>query len=518
MSDQQTSLFSSVDLSEKLKGALSLVTSLSELNKNLTDENTWLREQLGEFKRRQFGKKSERWESPEQLVFNEAEVLAQRPDPFGDEDTEVEVTVEGHTKKRGHRKPLPESLPREVVKVELPVDEQINADGERLKVIGYEVSEKLMYVPAQISVIQYHRAKYGLDSGDYVKTAPPVPSIIPKGIATPELLAAVAIAKFGDGLPFYRAEEILERSGVEITRGTMARWMIKVAEACQPIWNVLNDRLLASFYVACDETHVQVLKENGRKAESKSWMWVRSTPFGSQKIVLFDYDPSRSSEVAKNLFEGFVGYLQCDGLNVYDSLAKKDGIARVGCNMHARRRFEYAATTGAKAGKDNGAKGLEFYKQLYDLEEKIRDKTPDERYVLRQEHAVAIWDQFKFWVETQSRKSPPKSKIGDAFRYFQSEYEYLTNYLKDGRLEPDNGFTERAIRKFAIGRNAWLFSDSVEGANASSVLYSLVITAKVNGINPFEALTNLLRQLPYAKNLEDYERLADIILAPTPTV
>lgn len=483
--------------------------------KFLSDENTWLREQIKDLTRNKFGKKSERWETEEQRrLFDEAEMESKKPDfSGGDEDSIPETKVEGHTRKRGHRRPLPESLAREIVKVELPPEEQVAEDGSPLKVIGWEVSEKLKYEPAKTSVVEYHRAKYGVDSGDYEKTAPPVPAIIEKGIATAELLAAIVVGKYADGLPLYRMEDIFLRSGIDLSRGTMARWMIKVAEACQPIWNVLSDRLHEAFYVACDETHTQVLKENGRKAESKSWMWVRSTPYDLKKIILFDYSPSRSGEVAKNLFSDFEGYLQCDGLGSYNCL-ESEKVVRIGCNMHARRRFEKAKVTGAKTGQSLGGKGLEFYKNIYDLEEDIRNLPPEERFRIRKVKAEPIFEEMKAWAEDQKAKVPVKSKIGQAFTYFISEYEYLTGYLKDGRLEPDNGFTERAIRKFAIGRNNWMFSDSEAGANASALLYSLVVTAKTNGVNPYKALVKLFSGVPCAKGADDYDRLADLILTP----
>lgn len=490
-------------------------TQSQEENKYLKDENAFLREQLLLLKRDKFGKKSERWESPEQgVLFNEAEVESKKPDaPRADEDQEP-IKVKGHTKKRGHRKPLPENLPREVVVVELPPEERVSQDGTPLKVIGYEYSEKLKYEPAKVSVIEYHRAKYGADSGDYEKTAPPVPSIIPKGIATPELLAAIVVAKYSDGLPLYRMEEIFDRQGIELYRSTMARWVIKAAEACQPIWNVLNDKLIERSYVACDETVLHVLKEKGRKAENKSWMIVRSTPFGSEKIALFDYSISRSQSVIKNLFTDFQGFLQTDGLNSYEILDEVDGVTRIGCNMHSRRRFEQALTVGAKSGQSLAEVGMKFYKDLYKIEEDIRDKTPEERFKIRNELSKPIWDEFELWVKKNIKKVPPKSKIGQAFSYFTSEYEYLTGYLKNGCLEMDNGHTERVIRKFAIGRNNWMFADTEDGAHASSVLYSLVVSAKLNSVNPYKALVHLFAEIPKAKTIEDYERLAEVVLSP----
>jgi transposase len=485
--------------------------------KLLQKEVDWLKEQIAGFKRDKFGKKSERWESQEQTcLFNEAEVLSKKPDNAAESEstTEGEIQVGAHTKKRGHRKPLPANLQREVVKVELPPEEQRTEDGTPLKVIGWEISEKLKYEPAKMSVLEIHRAKYGVDSGDYVKTAPSVPSIIPKGLATPELLAAIAVTKYADGLPLYRMEEIFERHSIDLSRTTMARWVVAVAEACQPIWNVLSEKWRESFYVAVDETHLQVLKENGRKAEDKSWMIVRSTPYGPKKIVLFDYSISRGSETMMELISGIKGYLQTDGLNVYDKVGKEDGIVQLGCNMHGRRRFEKAKTEGAPSGKSLGEVGLQFYKELYDLEEEIRQKTPEERYQIRNTRSRPIFEKMKAWVEETKPKVPIKSRIGEAFHYFLNEYDALIGYLQDGRLEMDNGFTERAIRKFAIGRNNWIFSDTEAGAHASSLLYSLVVTAKVNGVNPYAALVKIFTELPKATCIEDYERLADIILSP----
>lgn len=484
--------------------------------KFLDSENNWLREQIKELKRARFGRKSEKWESSEQLKFNEVEAEALNPEASSStvHDSESEETeVRGHKRKRGSRKPLPEGLPRDIVKVVLPPEELFAEDGSPLKIIGWEKSEKLKYEPSKLSVVEIHRAKYGVDSGDFVRSAPPIPAVIPKGIATSELLAAIVVMKYTDGLPLYRIEEILKRSGVELTRGTMARWMIQVAEALQPIRNVLADRWHNSFYVGVDETSTQVLKENGKTAESKSWMWVRATPYGDKKVILFDYSATRSGTVAEGFFADFRGTIQCDGLNCYDIL-EKDGVDRIGCNMHARRRFESAVVNGAKNGQSLGEQGLEFYQQLYEIEENLRGKPPDERYRVRLELAQPIWDKMKTWATKNKPKVPVKSKIGNAFQYFENEYEYLTGYLKDGRFEMDNGFTERAIRKFAIGRNNWIFSDTVAGAEASSTLYSLTVTARVNQVEPYQALVKMIDQIPLAKTIEDYESLADLILSP----
>jgi transposase len=511
------SLFSEYEtLKTKVVGLELQLEQEREAKQFYQDEINRLQELLLEFKRHRFGKKSERWESSEQLVFNEAEVESRKPDPNGDDGADEEIDVKAHTKKRGHRRALPAELEREEIVIELPESERFAEDGSPLKVIGYEVSEKLSYEPAKTKVIVNKRAKYGVDNGDYEKTAPPVPSIIPKGIATSELLASVVVEKYGYGLPLYRQEYRFDQMGVDLTRQTMARWVVQSAEACMPVWNVLCERLLASFYVSCDETHTQVLKEKGRTAESKSWMWVRCTPSGKNKIILFDYDPHRSADVAKRLLEELKGFLQVDGFASYNVLEKHPELVRIGCNMHGRRYFENALKTGAKSGTTLAEQALRFYKRLYDHEEIIRKLSPDERYRLRQETQVPIWKEFKKWVDANHSKVPPKSKIGEACKYCLSEYENLIGYLQDGRLEMDNGFAERAIRKFAIGRNNWMFADTEAGANASAMFYSLLCTAKINNVNIFGAMKHLFNEIPKAKTIDDYERLADVIMGITP--
>jgi transposase len=282
------------------------------------------------------------------------------------------------------------------------------------------------------------------------------------------------------------------------------------------VWNILCDRLLESFYVSCDETHTQVLKEPGRSPESKSWMWVRCVPTGKSKIVLFDYDPHRSAEVAKKLLDEFKGYLQVDGFASYNELEKNLELIRIGCNMHGRRYFEKALTVGAKAGSRLAEVAMTFYKDLYDHEETLRTLSPEERHRQRQEVHIPIWDKFKAWVDLNDSKVPPKSKIGQAFGYFKSEYKYLLGYLQDGHLEMDNGFAERAIRKFAIGRNNWMFADTEAGAQASAMFYSLLVTAKVNDVNIYEAMKYLFTEIPKATTLEQFESLADIIMGLKP--
>lgn len=286
---KQESLSAASSLKDQLKGARLQIEKNNEKINYFEKEVDRLTEIILKLKRQAFGPRQEKWQSEDQLVFNEAETLTKnekQEDETSDQSDEVKVL--GFTRKRGKRKPLPENLPREILVIELPKEEQFLDDGTPLKPIGKEISEKFVYEPAVMKVIEHHRIKYGVDSGDYEKTAPALPAIIQKGIATPSLLAGIITNKYADGLPLYRQEEMFERIGVNLPRCTQARWIMQVAEACMPIFNILQDWLLEEKYVSCDETRIQVLKERGRNPEKQSWMWVRCTPGSEKKIILFD--------------------------------------------------------------------------------------------------------------------------------------------------------------------------------------------------------------------------------------
>ena len=253
-----------------------------------------------------------------------------------------------------------------------------------------------------------------------------------------------------------------------------------------------------------DETTVQVLKENGKKATSKSYMWVRYAS-GVNPIVIYDYYPTRSGQVPIELLEGFSGYLQVDGYDGYSMACEKNKLTRLGCMDHARRKFKDAFSTSG--GKDIGKKGLIFFKSLYKIEDEIEKMSPDEKKRIRQEKSKPILEEMKTWVEEKRPKITPKSVSGKAINYFYNEYKYLVGYLEDGRLNISNCGVENKIRPFAIGRKNWLFSDSVEGAKSSAMFYSLIETAKANNVEPFDWLMGILEKLPYAETVEDYEKL-----------
>jgi transposase len=460
-------------------------------------------------KRDKFGKKSEKFEpAGDQLLFNEIEIEAKTVEP---EQTELIPGYRRKKKGRSARKPFPDHLPREEVVIDLPESEKVcPIDGTRLTEIGEEVTEKLKVIPAQAIVVVEKKKKYACLCCKSHMNQAKSNSILPGTIATVEFISFLIFSKFFQGLPLYRIEELLEFQGLSVKRGTMASWLISVSEKLQPIWNILEEWTFATGYMGIDATSIQVLKEEGRKPETKSFMWARGSP--ELGIVLFDYNISGAGFIAESLIAGFSGALQADAHRGYNRL--DNSIYRLGCMMHSRRRF-HEAWIQAKKQPGLANTGLQIIKKIYKLEEsyKLQGLSAPERYEARLLEVKPYMEKMHKWCLEKKSKVLPSSPIGNAINYYLNEYEELTAFLKDGRYEIDNGWIERAIRKYAIGRNNWIFCDTVDGAKASSLFYSLVITAKLNGKDPFEVLVQILRALPQATSIDDYEKLAALLVA-----
>ncbi len=474
-------------------------------------EITQLREYLRLLRHQHFGQKSEKAHPDQLSIFNEAEQqLAAAPAKDADE-----IPVPAHTRKKGGRRPLPESLPVVEVLHDLAESEKVCAhDGTRLVEIGREQSEQLEILPAKLRRVRQIRPKYACPTCKQgVRVAPAPPQPIPKSIASPALLAHVATQKFVDGMPLYRQEVALKRIGVELPRSTLAFWMVKLGHLVQPLVNLLHDDLLATGFVQCDETRFQVLKEPGRKATSLSYLWVLRAGGRGQPGVIYHDDPSREGEVAERLLEGFQGYLQTDGYAGYHTIGSQKGIVHVGCFAHARRKFHEALKAqggGKKAKRVKGSKaqqGFDWIRALYAVEKKLRDATPQERYHARLEQTKPILDEMRVWLDASLGSVAPQSLTGKALTYLDNQWPKLVRVLEDGRLPLDTNDVENSIRPFVVGRKAWLFADTVAGAEASANLYSLVETAKANGIEPFAYLRHLFTALPKATRLDDFEAL-----------
>jgi transposase len=473
----------------------------------------FLEEQIILFRHRQFGQSSEK-NTQQVELFDESEVEACPTAP------EVAEAVESGQapvakKSRSGRKPLPQNLPRVRVEHDVVDSDKVCACGCQKSCIGEETSEQLDIIPAVIQVLVHARMKYACkdcESGVTIAALPPQP--IPKSNASAGLLAHIATAKYQDGLPLYRMEAIFKRLSIHLPRNTQANWMIKGAQLLQPLYNLLNDHLLDSGYVHMDETRVQVLKELDKLAQSLSYMWVRRTGDPNlgdpnQTVVLFDYHSSRSAGVVDELLGGYQGYLQTDDYVGYHKMGLREGITHLGCMAHARRKFIEAqkVAPSAKGKVSKADMAVSLIKELYQIESGIKGQSPEQRMRVRQEQSVPQLAKLRKWLDKSLIHTPPKSKTGVALGYLHKNWSKLTAYTQDGRLNIDNNPVENAIRPFAIGRKNWMFSNSQAGAKASAMLYSIIETAKANGLEPYAYLKLLFTKLPSCETVEDVEKL-----------
>jgi transposase len=439
------------------------------------------------------------------------------------------VEVPAHSRRRCGRHPLPEHLPREEIIHDLPAAEKrCPHDGTTLESFGEETAEQLDIVPATVRVLRHKRLKYRCPCcRSHVRTAPMTPQPLPKSQASPGLLAYVATSKYADALPLYRQSKQFERIGVSLPRQTLAAWMVRAGEFVQPLVNLLRDQLLETSYIQMDETTVQVLKEPGKTAESKSYLWCQRAGDSAHPVVLFDYDPSRSGAVPTRLLGDFAGYLQTDGYDGYNAVATANDIIRLYCFAHVRRRFtEALKALGLNVKKLPGKppdkarrtlQSLSFIRHLYTIERRIRGQSPDERYRIRQAETRPVLEKLEAWLNVNRPKVLPSSPLGEALAYLHNHWHGLVRFCEDGRLEIDNNLCENAIRPFVVGRRNWLFSDTVHGAKASANLYSLIETAKANGLDPYAYLRRVFTELPNAQTFEDVEKLLPRNLNSTAT-
>ncbi len=455
---------------------------------------------------RKFAKASESLRSLQSELFNEAEFDSVL-EPEMEDTGEAGVEVPAHTRKRGGRKALPEDLPRVEVVYDLSDDEKVCDNGHVLKQIGEKTSEQLDIIPMKVQVIRHIRKQYACPCCQGVlKLASKPKQPIEKSQASSGLLAYIAVSKYADGLPLYRQHAILSRFGIDMNRTTLANWMIHCGELIQPLINCFEEQVLSQPVIHMDETPVQVLNEKGKPAESKSYMWVRHAGPPDQRITLFDYDPSRGGAVPRTLLAGYAGALMLDGYEGYAPVCKEQGLTRLGCWVHARRKFVDVSRCSKKKN-GQAAYAVKLIAKLYAIEKANKESNADVRYRARLENAKPIIDQLRQWLDQTKPKVPPKSLLGKALHYLDKQWPRLIAYLEDGRYPIDNNPVENAIRPFAIGRKNWLFSASVNGAKASANLYSLIETAKANGLEPYAYLKRVFNELPNVQSYDDVEKL-----------
>ena len=414
-----------------------------------------------------------------------------------------------HQRKKTGRKPLSKDLPREQIIHDLSPEEKVCACGCELTEIKPETSEQLDIVPAKIIVIQHVCKKYACKScEDTIKTAKKPAQPIPKSIASPGLLAHVLTSKFQYHLPLYRQEQILNAIGADIARKTLSLWVIRCAQLLQPLVDLLRNDILKYPVAYADETTLQVLKEDGKTAQSKSYLWAFGGGPSDRRCYLYQYHPGREHKIAVDFFKEFEGFVHCDGYQAYDTLSVANPhVKQVGCWYHVRRKFFDAAKVSKKSGM--AAWFIKRIQRLSKIESKLKEQAlpAEEIKKQRQESAKPIIDKIKNKLDELVDKTPAAGLLGKAINYTLKQWPKLLVYLDDGRLEISNNRMERAMKPFAVGRKNWLFANSTAGAHAAANIFSLIETCKANGVSPYDWLRYTLTQLPACQSDEEYQAL-----------
>lgn len=485
------------------------ISSLQKQVDNLTEMIILLRKE-------KFGSSSEKTPVKQingQLsLFNEAEVEAtSKP------EEPIVQKVDGYYRKpfRTRRAELIKDLPVREIPCDIPAEDMYcDQCGTTLKLIGYEkVREELEYIPAKLQIVRYNRAacecpKCKHTEHPFIKKAESPSSLMNHSLASPSSVANVMYQKYVNSVPLYRQEKDWENLGLSLTRATMAHWMIRCSQDYfTPIINHLKKKMVSEEVLHCDETPIQVLKESGKKPQSKSYMWLyRTTQGSSHPIILYDYQPSRSGDNAIRFLNGFKGYLHTDGYSGYNKL---EDITRCGCWAHLRRKFVEAIPDkrDKNAPRTTAEIGRDYCDQLFHLEDQMKQLTPEDRYTKRLELEKPVLEAFWCWLD--SVNGLKESALGKAVTYAQNQKPYMENYLLDGRCSLSNNAAENAIRPFTVGRKNWLFADTPKGATASAAIYSIIETAKANGLNIYTYLEFLLMWMPdtdwhnHPEDLED---------------
>jgi len=494
---------------------------IKELNDKITaleKENTTLKETIAYLTRKLYGRSSETSKNlniqGQMSLFDEAE---QEQNIKAKEPTLEEVESYLRNRKyNGQRKEKLANLPHEKRIIPMhPEDKFCIECGNELKLIGEEfVRTEVEYIPATLRVIDYYREVYECrkcrkNGASHIEKSPMVDPVIPHSYASATSVAYVMYQKFVNALPLYRLEKEWKNLGLNLSRATMANWiMIASKEWLNPIVEEMHRILLKEKYLHADETTVQVMKEAGRKNTTKSYMWVYGSYRESKTpIRIFEYRPTRSGENADKFLKGFKGYLISDAYQGYN---KVEGVTRCYCWAHLRRYFVDAMPEDVKE-TTAPQQAIERIGQLFKIEEEIVNKSAEERLKIRKEKSTELVDEFFVWIEENQNKYVSKSKIGKAFTYAMNQKEGLMRYLEDGNIEMSNNLAERAIRPFTVGRKNWLFSGSPKGAKASATVYSIVETAKANNLDPYKYLTYIFKSLP-GVDLKEYPEFINYLL------
>jgi transposase len=463
--------------------------TLSEQNEKQQAQIHLLTEELNRLKRLISGSKRERFIPEANTSQVNLELTPNQQSPFEVHHQTEEINYmrkKAKAKYTPHgRNPLPDHLPRKEIIIE-PDEDTVG-----MKCIGKEVTQELDYEPPTLRVNLYIRPKYARPDGNGVVIATLPTRPVEKGVAGPGLLAHLAIGKYVDHLPLYRQRRQFRRQGVELATSTLADCISNTCEVLLPLYQLLSDQVLKTSYLMVDETSLRVQVREVKGKCHTGYYWVYFAPV--QRLVLFDYRQSRSREGPEEMLRDFFGHLQTDGYQVYDDIGARNTIVHVACFAHARRYFTEALQSDLKRAECI----LTHIQKLYDIERTARQEayTFAQRYDLRQRESLPLLAEMKAWLEVERYKVLPKSAIAKALAYMLKFWHRLNVYTTDGRIEIDNNLVENAIRPVALGRKNYLFAGSHNGARRGAIIYSLVCTAMLHDLEPFEYLRDVIDRI-----------------------
>lgn len=450
---------------------------------------THLQHELDQLKRLVFGSRHERFvpSAPQEQLALGLNVAA-APTAALDSETVSYTRTKTRSSENVNtgRMKLPANLPREQIIIEP------GEDVSGMKEIGKEITEELEYAPGKLFVKQYVRIKYARANGEGIVIGELPVRPIDKGIAGPGLLAQIIIDKYTDHLPVHRQIQRFERDGIKLSSSTLTDWISATCELLEPLDEVLRKEVLSSEYLQVDETPIKVLDKEKKGTTHRGFHWVYRSPL--KNMVLFDYREGRGREGPQECLKDFKGYLQTDGYTVYEDFASKPSVTLLHCMAHARRKFDEA-----KSNDNTRAEyALTEIQKLYAIERqaKVDALPPEQLYVLRQEKSIPVLENLKAWMIENYKAVLPQSTIGQAIFYSLQRWDKLMLYTTDSRLQIDNNLVENAIRPVAIGRKNYLFAGSHNGARRAAMLYSFLGTCKINNVNPFDWLKDILRKIP----------------------
>ena len=499
---------------------LSMQDQISQLNANMER----LIEQIADANSKRYGRSSEKLETISgqlelELIFNEAEALTETL--YVVEPVEEDVIQPRHRKSKGKREADLKDLPVEVISHTLSEERLQDVFGtDGWKQLPDEIYKRVRVQPAVYTVEEHHVAVYaGKDNQTIIKVDRPK-DLLRNSLLTPSLAASIMNAKYVNGLPLYRISQEFLRNDIHISRQVMANWMIQCADR---YLGILYDRLHKEMYrfhvLQADETPVMVTKD-GRPANSKSYMWIYRTgkSYTDTPVILYEYQRTRKSDHPEEFLKDFKGIMVCDGYSAYRKLDRKNpDIIFAGCWSHARRRFTEALKALPKTAQKNAKETVDYeavsrIAAIYHLDNQMEGQPAKVRKMYRQANIRPLVEAFFAWAkEIQSKNQLSRGKTLDGINYCINQEASLKAFLEDGYIPMDNNATESALRSFCLHKHTWKLIDSLDGANASAIIYSITETAKANNLNPFRYLEYVLTVLKDHQDDRDYGFIDDIL-------